>query len=226
MVARFEPVGGWMHFAHLDGGLAYVDGMYTLAWRLTDQAGDAWTRRIDQFKFVSNAASLKGAHAALVEALPNLMSAKSWEPGSTGILAALNSPDMRTVPTKPLPTTVATVAAKLGLKSLPTLLSKQPHRQLHTLKGYGERGAELVKAKYQAAAVPGGIRRVLVLDEIATRGETIDHIAAAIRKASPTVRVIGVCLGKSERQSYAASCGYEISNDHVPRVWGERWDNA
>jgi predicted amidophosphoribosyltransferase len=128
------------------------------------------------------------------------------------------------VPGKPLPKTGSRCAQLLDLHWNDSLLTKQPHRSLHRLGGAADRSLELQKANYQALALPNHLRRVLVLDDVVTRGETLSAIAKAIKTTAPAIRVYGIALGKSERQSYAAGFGYMISNDHVPLRWADRWD--
>jgi phosphoribosylpyrophosphate synthetase len=223
MVPRFEPFADWMYFPHLDALDASVSGVYTMAWRLTDKSSDPWTHRIQQFKD-RNVAAVVGARRALATALLNLIEAKRWNPSFTALTVALSSPDTDQVPEKPLPATGRRCAHHLGFHWDPALLKKRPHRSLHSLGSAAERGAELQKANYRATTLPEDIRRVLLLDDVVTRGETMSAIANAIKEASPHVKVIGIALGKSERQSYAEKFGYMISNDHVPALWAQRWD--
>lgn len=214
-----------MYFPELDG-LRDVAGVYTLAWRLTDVgADDPWTARINRFKD-ANEGSIRGAARALRVALPALLKAQGWDPGKTAITAALSSSDTRLVPTKPLPRTASAIAPALGITNLPNLMTKQPHRSLHSLNSAAERTTELEKAQYKSAAVPAGIRRVLVLDDLATRGDTVSAVADAVRAASPGIKVVGLALGKAERKAFAAGSGYNISNDAVPAAWATAWDQG
>jgi predicted amidophosphoribosyltransferase len=116
---------------------------------------------------------------------------------------------------------VARICGKTGLKWMPSLLSKHPHRPLHNCRTQAEREAEIKKADYSATGSMAGIKRVLIFDDIATRGDTLTAIAGAIKRISPRVEVVGIALGKSERVSYAASWGHTISNEHVP--WEKEW---
>ena len=67
---------------------------------------------------------------------------------------------------------------------------------------------------------------VLVLDDFITRGSTMSHIARAILKRNPGIRVFAVALGKTERRDYWHQRGVEISNEHIPPPWERSWANA
>jgi hypothetical protein len=224
MVARYSPVARWMHFPNLDG-MDGVDGVYAVGWRLTDVATDPWTSRFNEFK-ANHPKAIMGATALIKLALPELLKCQGWSPSRTGLTVALSSSDTKVVPSKPLPTAASVCAPAVGITYLPNLLAKSVHRSLHKCSSAAERTAEITKANYRAAKVSGSLKRILVLDDFATRGDTLTAIASAIKAQTPTIRVIGIALGKSERKSYAAGCGYEISNDHVPREWGDAWDRT
>jgi hypoxanthine-guanine phosphoribosyltransferase len=81
------------------------------------------------------------------------------------------------------------------------------------------------KANYVSAAI-GGARRLLVLDDMVTMGTTASKIAAAVKTRSPTIEVVSIALGKTERRSYAAERGYNIGNGDVPAAWAQRWDQS
>lgn len=220
MVALFTPKDGWMHFPKLDG-LSNVAGVYALTWRFTDQAGETWTDRVNRFK-AGNKDSIAGAEKVLHAAVPKLILGNGWNPNETAVSVALSSPDTGLVPSKPLPKIIAGVCAKNGLKWMPSLLAKRPHQPLHTCRSQAEREEQIKKADYSATGALPGIKRVLVFDDIATRGDTFTAIATAIKKLSPRLEVIGAVLGKSERASYAATWGHNIDNNHVP--WENHWN--
>jgi hypothetical protein len=225
MIALPTSLANWMYFDDLDRMGPEVSGVYTLAWRFTDATEDPWTKRINGFK-AGNSAAWLGACRTVSSALRDLSQARNWNLQETALTVALGSADTKLVPTKPLPKLGAFVARELGLAWLPILLSKQPHRALHSLNAASERTEELEKAQYKSTVLPTRIKRVLVLDDMTTRGSTLTHIAGAIRKASPKMEVVGISLGKSERQSYAAGQGCSLSNDGVPEAWATLWEGA
>jgi len=193
-----------MCFPSLDRTTSDVKAVYTLAWRFTDVPSDAWTTRVNNFKANIQAAII-GAAFTLREALPALIREMKWDENEAAITAALSSADTKINLMKPMPMVASKLAGRFGLKWLPNLLT-------------------IEKASYQATVLPGGTKRVLVFDDLATRGQTLSAIAAAIKKNSPKVEVVGVALGKTERRGYAASSGQDLSNDHVPVAWATIWD--
>jgi len=225
MIALPSPVANWMHFPTLDDMSRDVSGVYTLAWRFTDATEDPWTTRINRFK-AGNSNAWKGASRTVCSALPDLIRARKWSLQETALTVALGSSDTKLVPTRALPRLGAHVAGQLGLSWLPNLLSKQPHRPLHGLNVAADRTQELEKAKYKATALPEGVKRILVMDDMTTRGSTLTRIAEAIRVASPEIEVVGISLGKSEKQNYAAGQGSTISNDGVPESWATIWEGT
>ena len=223
MVALFVPKAQWMCFPSLDRTTSDVKAVYTLAWRFTDVPSDAWTTRVNNFKANIQAAII-GAAFTLREALPALIREMKWDENEAAITAALSSGDTKINLMKPMPMVASKLAGRFGLKWLPNLLTKQAHKPLHNMSNGADRTAEIEKASYQATVLPGGTKRVLVFDDLATRGQTLSAIAAAIKKNSPKVEVVGVALGKTERRGYAASSGQDLSNDHVPVAWATIWD--
>jgi hypothetical protein len=215
-----------MRFANLDGLQQPVSGVYTVAWRIIDNPDDPWTTRLIQFK-TGNAAAITGARRLLITALGALLEKQRWNPAFSGLTVALHSQDRGVIAEKPLPVIASRCAAFLGMPWLPNLLSKQPHRPLHRLSGAANRLEELQNTNYRAAPFHDAkLRRVLVLDDLITRGDTLSAIAGAIQATSPALGVHGIALGKNERERYAAQFGYMIRNDHVPGDWAARWDRA
>ena len=159
-------------------------------------------------------------------ALPDLIKALQWSPQDTGLAVVLGSRDTQLVPTKLLPQLGASVASELQFKWLPSLLSKHPHRPVHGLNGAAERVGEFEKAQYKATQVAGGLKRILVLDDMITRGSTLTHIAQAVRAIYPEMEIVGISLGKNEKQACAALFGHSISNDSVPHSWATAWDGC
>ena len=223
MIAHFEECAGWMKFTSLD---RYWNehGVYTLAWRFRDDVAENWTRRVNQFKAADNNA-VYGAMWALSEALPALLQKNGWNPKRTGLTVALSSGDTAIDLKKPLALLGENAAKVCGLTWLPDLLSKAAHRSLHSLSSMSERDAE-VDSKYTAQRITldPPLRRILLLDDIVTRGATLREIHRAINAANPAINVVGLALAKSEGRAYAASCNRPLSNDHVPARWAELWD--
>jgi len=102
-----------------------------------------------------------------------------------------------------------------GYDYCPYLLRKKPHRPLHTLPDADSRDSE-VKGKYSSAyfsdVTANRVRLVVVIDDIVTRGATMDEVARAIKKENGDIPVYGVALAKNERKSFWND---QISNDHI-----------
>jgi predicted amidophosphoribosyltransferase len=222
MVGDFTQVAGWMCFGRLDR-LWYDVPTHTVAWRFTDESNDPWTRRINAFKD-NHAPALNGAARVLQVAIPALLSHYRWKPEMTAVTAALSSGDTRSVPIKALPRVGRYVSTRLGMRWLPDILSKQAHRRLHDIRKAEDRDSEVDNANYVCTPINGTVRRILVLDDIVTRGTTFDNIRKAIRSTNREVAVFPIALGKSEKKSYAASLGRTISNEHIPPDWQRLWD--
>jgi len=220
MIAEWKPVAGWMRLFGLDN-VENVDEVYSVAWRFTDKSDDPWTARINSFKN-GRSESIDGAIRTISTALGELMEAQQWEPSETGLSVALSSGDTKIVPSKPLPKCGKAVASQLGLTWLPDLLTKEAHKRLHNIPSASKRDQE-VAGKYTSAKVQK-LKRVIVIDDIVTRGSTQSEIARAIKDSDPDLQVIGIALGKSERQEFAKECGKELDNTHVPEAWTNSWD--
>lgn len=221
MVARFQPHAGWMKFTSLD---RYSNplGIYTLCWRFKDGPDECWTQRVNDFKAAKSLA-VTSAMWTLSEALPKLLRDNDWKAGETGLSVALGSGDTILVPSKPLPTLGRNASEVSKLTWLPNLLTKVAHRSLHGLSNMAERDAEVAE-KYTARAAPTEIKRVLLLDDIVTRGATFREIHRAIALANPRLDVVPLALAKSETKDWAASFGHDLSNQHVPIRWAVLWD--
>lgn len=212
-----------MQFENLDALRSDIPA-HVLAWRFTDESGDDWTRRLNSFK-AQQLPALKGAARVLESALPRLMAHNGWVASQTALTVALSSSDTQCVSTKPLARVGRYLAPKLGVQWLPSILTKNAHRQLHTIFNAGDRDAEIAKADYRCASI-SGVRRIVVLDDLITRGGTLNNIVKAILKTNREMLISPIALGKTERKSYAASLGKVITNERVPAAWTTLWDTT
>ena len=223
MIREFVVVDGWMRFQTLDA-LEAGTPAHVLAWRFKDDTDEAWTKRLNAFKNQERAA-LAGAVRVLVGAIPPLMARNGWLVAETAMTAALSSNDTQSIPAKPLPRVGRAVAASLGLRWLPDILTKDAHRKLHTIGPAADRDAELAKANYKCVQVTGA-QRILVFDDLITRGATFTSISQAIKEQNRSLKVYPIALGKPETKSYASSLGKELTNEHVPARWATLWDTG
>lgn len=196
--------------------------VHVIAWRFTDDGSDLWTRRINAFKNQEKG-SLKGAARVLYNAIPLLIKHMNWSPTDTALTAVLSSDDTNCVPTKPLPRLGSALASKIGVQWMPDILSKKPHRKLHSVGPRDERDAEADKAEYRCAPITG-VQRVLLLDDMITSGKTANNIRNAILEANRRMYVYPLALGKTEKKKFAADHGRTLTNEHVPASWAQLWD--
>lgn len=221
MVGDFTQVAGWMRLAHVDR-LARDMPAHVIAWRFTDDGTDPWTKRINAFKAKERAA-LAGAIHTLRKALPFLMDAYNWLPDETGLVSAMSSRESEFDPSNPLSKVGYHVANNIGLVWLPGILSKNPHGRLHKIYEAEKRDAEAARADYKCQTITD-LRRVLILDDMITRGSTAANIAEAVSRENSHLEVFPLALGKTERKCFAASLGRKLDNEHVPSAWARTWD--
>lgn len=223
MVAIPSNYAGWLRFQRLDS-LQGISQVYAIAWRFTDESTDLWTKRLLSFK---HGGAVQPAISALNIAIKDLLNEARWSVSETALVPALSSGDACTNPGKPIPRLAESCAQMTGLTYLPDILQKQPHRRLHTLGSAIERRNEVRNAGYTAnLALCTGIKRILIIDDLVTNGDTMSAIACAIRSQNQAIEIHGIALGKNESKAYAGSHGHTISNEHVPQSWNEAWDNG
>lgn len=191
----------------------------TLAFRFTDQSSDPWTSRLNEWK-VGNAAAVRGACAAVTSALATLPLRRP-----VTLVAAIPSSQATLPPNAPVAVLGQKISAVFGFTWAPHLLSKRPHRSLHSLTNSAEREAEVQNAYTAAAGVPA-TGTVLIIDDLVTRGSTFGAIATALRTRSQGISIVGLAPGKTERTAYWHGIGRPISNAHVPVELADAWDKA
>lgn len=206
-----------MYFQSLDN--APTVPAFTLAYRFTDNGWDEWTQRLNKFK-AGDAAAIQGACRAMHKML-------SGFPFGTSVFVTAAIPSGETT----LPAQAGVyilgkyLSDSLGFTWCPQLLTKRVHRKLHNLYEATERDAEVAGA-YTASAPPIAPGVVLILDDLITRGSTLNSAATAIKVVAPAAKILGLAPGKTERQSYWADRGTPITNAHVPAALAHAWDNT
>jgi hypothetical protein len=215
-MAGWTPFGDWMHFPYLDGGGAYLDGAYTVGYRITDDGGERWTERFNRFK-AKNAHAFGGGVEMLRRGVPGLLTSLGIRPADAVFVPALSSGETKAAPDGQMSILAGTCAKAAGAKFEQNALSKQAHNPIHGIFNAADRDAELDKASYVAGKLPGN--NVFVFDDFITRGSTLGRIAQAIKATNTQAQVYGVALAKTERRAWLQ----DISNDHVPKTWDDRW---
>jgi len=206
---------GWMAFPYLDGGHG-LNGAYTLAYKITDDPGEAWSERFIRFKDKMKRALWGVAYVVRV-AVPDLFAGLGLVPAETVIVAALSSGETIANPKRAVPLLAQTVANKTGAIMNLDAITKKVHRRIHDLGGAAARDEELDKAEYRSARIAA--RNIVIFDDFITRGGTLSRIAQAVRATSGNVNVFGVALGKTERRGWVP----DLSNAHVPEKWSKLW---
>ncbi len=154
----------------------------------------------------------------------NILDDQSWAPEETGLISALSSGDTEPSKSHILFRTGKWLAVQLGLEFLTPLLTKSSHQSLHTLGGAAERDAA-VEGKYACQKFEG-LKNVIIVDDLVTRGATFKEVARAVHAASGIQSFAALALGKNENRSYAERCGAELNNDHVSEKMESLWRSA
>ena len=217
---RWQEFHGWMAFDRLPEGYG-LRRAFTIGYRLTDMREDKWTGRFNRFKAEERNA-LRGGAAVMGVASRDLMEGLGWEGARTVFVPALRSGEEKASREGILWRLTKYCAKQAGTGFVGDALSKQPHQSLHSSFNADDRREILSGAKYTAGRVEG--ERIVIFDDLITRGATMSHIAHAIMRANRGVKVYGVALGKTERVEYNwENFGVELSNEHVPDGWDSIW---
>jgi len=207
-----------MHFKHLDA--LYNFHLFALAWRFKDlTTTDAWSARLTAFK-EKDARALNGA--CLV--MPYAVSKRKWPEKTFTMVSAIPSAETSLPKTSGLFQLGKAISSTIKWEWKPELLSKQPHKPLHTIYNAAERAAE-VAGKYSMSHTIT-TDYVCILDDLITRGDTMADIVRAIKERNPRVLIFGLVLGKSETHSYVQERGLDINNSQVPADYAVMWDSA
>ncbi|MYD15232.1 MAG: phosphoribosyltransferase [Gemmatimonadetes bacterium] len=218
---------GWMAFDELsqDDG---VTRAFTIGYRLTDDREDPWTARFNAFKEKERVA-LRGAAAMMRDAVPCLVGGLVEDFGldrtKTVFVPALSSGETVASPRGVLWRLTQFCAGRAAVRFAGDRITKKAHEKLHMHTDAASRTAILAAADFTSEAIRAD--NVLILDDFITSGNTMSHLAGAILKRNPGLRIFAVALGKTERIRYwRERHGVDISNEHVPPKWERSWLNA
>lgn len=218
---------GWMAFDELseDDG---VTRAFTIGYRLTDDRDDPWTARFNAFKEKERAA-LRGGAAMMRDAVPRLVGGLVEDHGldtsKTVFVPALSSGETVASPAGVLWRLTRFCASWAGVGFAGDRITKKAHEKLHLQTDAASRRSILAAADFRSAQMHAD--NVLILDDFITSGNTMSHLAGAILKRNPGLRVFAVALGKTERTRYwHERFGVDISNEHVPPEWERSWLNG
>ncbi len=218
---------GWMAFDELseDDGLTRA---FTIGYRLTDDREDPWTARFNAFKAKERTA-LRGGAAMMRDAVPRLVGGLVGDLGldtsKTVFVPALSSGETVASSGGVLWRLTRYCARCAAVGFAGDRITKKPHEKLHMHSEATSRKAILAAADFASKEIHAD--NVLILDDFITSGNTMSHLAGAILRRSPGLRVFAVALGKTERVRYwRERHGVDISNEHVPPAWERSWQNA
>lgn len=218
---------GWMAFDKL----SEADGVtraFTIGYRLTDDREDPWTARFNAFKEKKRAA-LRGGAAMMRDAVPCLVGGLVEDLGldtsKTVFVPALSSGETIASPAGVLWRLTQFCASGAALGFAADRITKKAHESLHMYTDVASRRGILAAADFRSEEIHA--ENVLILDDFITTGNTMSHLARAILKRNPGLRIFAVALGKTERRHYwHERFGVDISNEHVPPKWERSWLNA
>lgn len=205
-------VGAFLVFDDLDRS-QHLDQALCVGYRFTDEPAERWTAFVNRVK--ANGETSVGRAAQVIR-----IAIEQIDFGSDPILVVpvLGSRDTAARSNSAVSRLAASIGEVDGYIYCSGLLRKAPHRSLHMLRGASSRDAE-VEGKYKALrfhnAGVGKVGCVVLVDDLVTRGTTMNDAARAIREANGPIPVFGVALGKTERRSY---WGGRINNDHLPNT--------
>ena len=209
MPPHSRKIGDFLSFRRLDRADNLVEVLCP-GYRFTDESSERWTAFVNRVK-AKNPRAKNLAAALLKDAVSGIQLLNL----PVAVVPILGSQDTSANPTS----AVCAIASAIG--ELPSyhycagLLSKTAHRPLHNLRGAPSRDSE-VEGKYKSDTFAGAglpsVRCVLLVDDLVTRGTTMNDAARAIRAANSNVPVFGVALGKTERRGYWNGL---IDNNHI-----------
>lgn len=214
----FNAKAGWMEFPYLTNSTG-LTRTYTLAYKLTDNAGEKWTARFIRFKNKDSKALFGGARL-FYAAFPPLFESLQLNGNDSVFVSALSSSEKTADPNRSIPYITSELAAVVGAHVSIGSISKQVHSKIHNLYKADLREAELDKAKYVCGQLPA--TNVFVFDDFVTRGGTLSRVAQAVKASNPEAKVYGVALAKTERISY---CPHP-DNSHVSPAWDKIWTDG
>ena len=207
-----------LRFDYLDtslkNGLDYP--LYSLAWRIIDDSSDFWTSEIISFKdndlkTVKRFCSLMPQ--VLQRNIPDFLSS------SFAIFSAIPSKSTSLPSSHQLYSLCSSFRDSFSCFWDQSLLKKKRHESLHYLKTASERDSE-VAGTYICGVIPAQYRKVMLVDDLATRGSTFYSICQSIKRTNSHVNeFLFISAGKNERLSYRS----DINNSHLSQRFKEIW---
>lgn len=208
-------------FVNLDGTWD-LECAFVLGYRFTDDASDRWTGRFNAFKAGDERAVRAGIavmRAATKAAIPS-------PKGPAVVIGVPGSAERRIGAGKPVACLAAALASSRNATLDLALIEKEPHAPLHTKYTTAERQQLLDGAKHRATRVHKNVHNYVLVDDLFTRGDTIERIVRAIRIGVPESRFTAVALAKTERREYWRARNRELDNseaDAFEQLWVDNY---
>lgn len=209
MPPHSKVLSRFLYFPSLDRSEA-LSGALCLGYRFTDDGAELWTRFVNRFK-EKDPAVVQRASQALAQSVAQL----SFKRTPVMVVPVLPSGATAAPANHPVTQLAAAIGRLPGFVPALNLLSKRAHKPLHGIYDAGARDAE-VSGAYSARRLSEiGVTAcgtVLLVDDMFTRGATLNDAARAIRAANGAIPVYGVALAKTERKAYWNGA---IDNTHL-----------
>ena len=221
-VQNWQPVGRLMYFPRLDSSGTSLP-VYTVGWRITDDDSEQWSQRFLRFKGKKHG-DVRGGAYVLKEAMLELIAYHGCVLETTAMTTALSSRSTKSNPSSVLAQAGKWISSEVGITWLPNIFTKQSHRSLHHITAAADRDAE-VQNKYQCVQIQN-YDHLFILDDFVTRGATFGEMVRALSAMNPSIRPIGLALGKNESATYAAGFSVRVDNSHIPEQWDRLWEKG
>lgn len=209
MPPHSKIIGRFLYFDRLDRSDA-LSGALCLGYRFTDEGAELWTRFVNRFK-QKEPVVVQRASQILAQSVGQL----SFKRSPVVVVPVLSSGATAADANHPVTQLAAAIASLPGFVPAMTLLSKRVHRPLHGIYDAGARDAEVGGAYSARRFSDIGIKAVgsvVLVDDMFTRGATLNDAARAIRAANGPTSVFGIALAKTERRAYWNGA---IDNGHL-----------
>ena len=215
-------------YSSLDSILTrYCKGtVFALGYYFPDNLAETWTNRIIQFKD-NNQLAVNG----WTELLHHRITSNNLITQPTLISSIIPSKMTELVPDHPLYKLGSSLAERLSLPWLPDLLQQTPHESLHKTTGpnAGQERDKIIANSYTSRVLDREYDsyRILLLDDVFTRGSTILDATRAIVVANSGMDILthGLTLGKSENLWYWSQYGIDLENNHYTGEDEDLWNS-
>lgn len=201
-----------------------LDSIYCFGYRIGTSMDDEWTVRINNFK-QGREHDIRKAIKTSMTAAPSLFERIGIDPETTTVIPVLGSQETSANARSKNSRLAKAIADGADAKFMLDCLSKNKHEPLHQQPDRYARDQALIKANYQASELDYHCERVIIVDDIVTRGKTMLAVANAIHQSNPLVEIFGFALGRHVRRDYL-HVSFDEANAQIPDELAEIWDQA